>query len=146
MWYTEGEAGEDLCRRVDWLAFTAAGRSARVCSTYHDPEGGWYLRLPEAWIERLVTERMMTADETTVTFSLQSGEQRLPLLRVSALTGTNPERQAARPGRFVLSRAGNVIYAAELLSGAQSAQYGVTEDELRTAFTLIAKEWSAGDN
>ena len=56
------------------------------------------------------------------------------------------ERQAVRTGRFILSRNGGVIYVGELLKGNEDWKYSVTEDQVRSAFGLITREWSAGDN
>lgn len=50
-----------------------------------------------------------------------------------------------RTGRFILGRNDGVIYAGELLKGNEGWADGVTEDEVRNAFSLIAPEWSAGD-
>ena len=35
---------------------------------------------------------------------------------------------------------------AELLDANSSWEYGLTEDEVREAFSLITTEWSAGDS
>ena len=68
------------------------------------------------------------------------------MLRITALSGSNRERLAVRTGRFILGRNDGVIYVGELLKGNQDWKYGVTEDEVRASFSLIAREWSAGDN
>ena len=68
------------------------------------------------------------------------------LLRITALSGADRERQAVRTGRFILSRNGGVIYVGELLKGNEDWKYSVTEDQVRSAFGLITREWSAGDN
>ena len=45
---------------------------------------------------------------------------------------------AARSGRFILSRQAKTIYTAELLEANKSSwKYGVTEDDVREAFSLI---------
>ena len=66
-------------------------------------------------------------------------------LRIIALTGSNREVQATRGGRFILSRQSEIIYTAELLDANSSWEYGLTEDEVREAFSLITTEWTAGD-
>ena len=69
-----------------------------------------------------------------------------PVLRITTLSGSNRERLAVRTGRFILGRNDGVIYAGELLKGNEGWADGVTEDEVRNAFSLIAPEWSVGDN
>ena len=51
-----------------------------------------------------------------------------------------------RGGRFNLSRQQETFYAAELLEANETWAYGVTEDQVREAFSLIAAEWSVGEN
>jgi hypothetical protein len=50
-----------------------------------------------------------------------------------------------RGSRFLLSRQDETIYTAELLQANENWRYGVTADEVREGFSLIAAEWSAGD-
>ena len=45
-----------------------------------------------------------------------------------------------------LRRLPEIIYTAELLDTNGSWEYGLTEDEVREAFSLITTEWSAGDS
>ena len=51
-----------------------------------------------------------------------------------------------RGSRFSLSRRQETIYVAELLEPNSTWEFGVTEDEVRAAFSLIAAEWVTGDN
>ena len=75
---------------------------------------------------------------------LGSGEME-PFLRITAITGSDQESRAVRSGRFLLGRQSEAIYTGELLEGNTGWKYGVTADEVRAAFTLIASEWSTGD-
>lgn len=138
----------DTAQRVDWISFDAAGAAIRVLSTYHAIEDGWYLQLPDGWADTICVGRSSSADEASVTFYMgDSGDQSYtPVLRITTLSGSNRERLAVRTGRFILGRNDGVIYAGELLKGNEGWADGVTEDEVRNAFSLIAPEWSAGDN
>jgi hypothetical protein len=69
----------------------------------------------------------------------------VPILRISALTGNSREVKATRGGRFILSRQMETIYTGELLDASSAWPYAMTEDEVRTAFSLIVTEWSTGD-
>ena len=68
------------------------------------------------------------------------------ILSISTLTGSNREVQASRGNRFNLSRQSDATYTAELLSGNSGWKYGLTEDRVREAFSLIRSEWLTGDN
>lgn len=145
-----GEQEMDVSQRVDWISYDAAGTASRVLSTYHAMEDGWYLQLPEGWAESILVGRSASTDETGVTFYMESDAEDdqgyAALLRITALSGSNRERLAVRTGRFILGRNDGVIYVGELLKGNEEWDHSVTEDEVRNAFSLIAKEWSAGDN
>ena len=45
----------------------------------------------------------------------------------------------------MLSRQSEVIYTGELLEAGQTWQYGMTADEVRESFSVIATEWTTGD-
>ncbi len=145
-----GEQETDVSQRVDRISYDAAGTASRVLSTYHAMEDGWYLQLPEGWAESILVGRSASTDETSVTFYMESDAEDdqgyAALLRITALSGSNRERLAVRTGRFILGRNDGVIYVGELLKGNEEWDHSVTEDEVRNAFSLIAKEWSAGDN
>ena len=74
------------------------------------------------------------------------GGKAAPFLRITAITGTSREIRAVRGNRFLLSRQPKTLYAAELLEGNDSWQYGMTADGVRAAFSLIQTEWIAGEN
>ena len=142
------ELERDTAQRVDWISFDAAGAAIRVLSTYHAIEDGWYLQLPDGWADTIYVGRSASADEASVTFYMGDSREQsyTPVLRITTLSGSNRERLAVRTGRFILGRNDGVIYAGELLKGNEGWADGVTEDEVRNAFSLIAPEWSAGDN
>ena len=142
------DADHAVSQRVDWISYDASGTASRVLSTYHDVADGWYLQLPEGWPERVWVGRSASPDEIGITFYTDSSreESYVPVLRITALSGSERERLAVRTGRFILGRNDGVIYVGELLKGNQDWKYNVTEDEVRASFSLIGTEWSAGDN
>lgn len=143
-----GNVGEYPCRRIDWYTYTSDGTKAAVVSTYHSVEDGWYLRLPDVWKDQILITRTAGTEEVTVTFSYRgdSGEPPQDVLRITKLTGSGREARATRGGRVILRRLPEIIYTAELLDANGSWEYGLTEDEVREAFSLITTEWSAGDS
>ena len=142
------DADHAVSQRVDWISYDASGTASRVLSTYHDVADGWYLQLPEGWPERVWVGRSTSPDEIGITFYTDSSREEscVPVLRITALSGSERERLAVRTGRFILGRNDGVIYVGELLKGNQDWKYSVTEDEVRASFSLIGTEWSAGDN
>jgi len=133
--------------RVDWHAYRADGDSDVAMRAYHNPEDGWYFRLPEDWLNRIWVSRSVMQDEAITTFYIlgDDGIGTEPFLRIAAITGSNRELRAVRGERFLLSRQIETIYAAELLGANEEWKYGITEDEVRQAFSLIVAEWTSGD-
>lgn len=132
--------------RIDWYSYDSNGKGKIVMRTYHDMESGWYFQLPEEWTDLIQVHRSSGTDETVVTFSVQDGDTVQNILSISTLTGTNREIQTSRGNRFNLSRQSDATYTAELLSGNSEWKYGLTEDQVREAFSLIRPEWLTGDN
>ena len=139
----------DQC--VGWMSYNGAGEAETVLWTYHNLEDGWYLQLPESWVGQVRAERSGTGSDASVTFYYHSfdeaGEAPLDaaILRITALTGTGREVRATRGNRFPLSRQSDVIYTAELPETPPWDQ-SMTAEEVRAAFSLIAREWIPGDN
>ena len=105
--------------------------------------------MPEAWRGRILITRMQTsADETMVTLAYRAELEDVPraFLTIYTMSGENREVRALRGNRFILRRQAETVYAAELLEGNQDWTDGLTEDEVRTSFNLITKEWSSGEN
>lgn len=140
--------GEDrFYQRVDWYSYNALGEETVECRTYHNIEDKWYFRLPEEWLDSIWITRSTTQDENTATFyRLDADSSVEPFLRITAITGSSREYRATKGTRFVLSRQSEVIYTAELLEANETWSAGMTADQVREAFSLIAAEWTAGDN
>jgi len=134
-------------RRVDWRTFGPDGTGERALSTYHCVEDGWYLQLPETWVDQVEAERSGSIGESSVTFYVlnEDGSRGEAILRISALTGTGREVRATRGNRFPLSRQSSAIFTAELPE-VPSWEHTMTAEEVRAAFSLIAREWIPGDN
>lgn len=139
--------GDSPMQRIDWLSYDETGSGEIALRTYHCVEDGWYFQLPETWTDHIYITRSFSQDEANVTFYTRGdGEEPAPFLRITAITGTNREIKAVRGNRFLLSRQPKTLYAAELLEGNNTWEYGVTADEVRAAFSLIQTEWIAGEN
>ena len=134
--------------RIDWMQFFDSGTGETVLQTSHDMESRWYFRLPASWMEEIIIGRSTISDEAAVTFyrlSSNTEEKPAPILRITAITGANRDIKAIRGGRFILSRQMETTYTAELLEGNELWEHGLTTDEVRGAFSIIAAEWTAGN-
>lgn len=121
---------------LNWYSLDAAGRKTLALTTYHDYESGWYLTLPETFMNDLsVSRRTEAAGEIAVTFTVD-GEA---ALRIYTLTGENRRDRAEAEGRFLLRAGETTVYAAELL------REDMTPDDIRNSFNLIYSEWQTGD-
>ena len=138
----------DYYQRIDWNNYDINGKAETVLSTYHDMEDGWYFQLPEAWLDKILVSRSTSPDEAVVTFYIRDGKDHAaePFLRIAAVTGSGRKTRAVRGGRFTLGRKAETIYAAELLEANETWKYGIREDDVRAAVSLIATEWAEGDN
>ena len=143
-WSQEGEG----YHRIDWMQFDLEGGAQRVLQTYHDMESRWYFQLPEAWTDQVMVTRTVMSDEAAVTFYRIGANENgtaAPFLRITAITGANREIKAIRGSRFILSRQQETSYTAELLEANEQWEHGLTPDQVRSAFSTIATEWTAAD-
>lgn len=129
-------------RTVDWYRCGEDGVMERSVQTCHNIADGWYLHVPEHWAGNVRAVRGAEANAERVSF--YTAESGLPLLNITAYTGTDREVQAVRGGQFLLSRRTETLYAAELLEGNSAWEYGVAADQIREAFFLITEEWTTG--
>jgi hypothetical protein len=60
-------------------------------------------------------------------------------MAIYTLTGENRESRANLTGRFLIRRQTGVIYAAELLEGAEL--YAMDQALLRNSFNMTVNEW-----
>ena len=94
-----------------------------------------------------MVSRTAMSDEDSVTFyRLERQGAPVPFLRISAITGANRDIKALRGGRFILSRQMETSYTAELLEGNGGwGETALTPDQVRSAFSIIATEWTSGE-
>ena len=139
--------GKTGCR-IRWESFDADGTPQAAETTYHDTADGWYLVLPSSWEDRVVALRNESSTyESSVTFSLrgENENESVDFLRIYKFSGDNREVRANRGDRFILRTQQLTIYAAEFI-GSGAPVMGLNADAVRAMFSLIATEWTAGDN
>ena len=139
--------GEASYRVLDWYSFSKRGMEKLALRTYHKYSDSWSLVLPEGWEELITVRREDSAGgERAVVFSVWNGEDRTAadFMKIYALSGENRLEAATRGNRQVLKSEDEVIYAAEILPGAQSFEKMVDIQYLRDNFFLIYSEWVTG--
>lgn len=133
-----GEAPHYLIR---WYAMTLDGAEVDKMYTFHNFDGGWYVRLDGIWASRV----MVTQEGNTYNFFLWDEEfqNNENIMTVFALTGSNRDAAAVEDNRFVLYRTDGVLYAAKLETAAASC--GISQDSLTESFHLIRQDWKTGE-
>lgn len=139
----------DNCYPINWRRYDLNGSPTVALSTYHNVADGWYLILPEAWKKQVAVSRDDSdPEEIVTTFSIQTGDVGAyeEFMKVYTISGSSREYKVAQGNRFVLSRQGEKIYAAELLEANEEWNFGLTEDELRANFKLIVTDWALAED
>lgn len=126
---------------IRWYAMGLDGAEHTRMYSFHNYDGGWYVRLSSDWAERISVAReggsyiFYLWDEELGTFE--------KLFTVFTFNGANRDQDAAQSGRFVLYKADGVVYAAQLEAAA--ALYEITQETLCNDFRLIQLEWKTGE-
>lgn len=140
--------GLDVSWIIHWNLYDKEGLARRLVTTYHNYTDGWYLRLPQTWVEGglAVSRQDVVAGERTIVFSIRTGEKiYTPFLKIYKLTGANREERAKLNGRFLLRRdssASDTLYVAEFLNEAQTRAYHLDQETLFGLFQLIQLDWN----
>ena len=131
---------------IRWYAMTDEGGEVDKQYTYHNYAGGWYLRLSDEWGPRVAVEHGKAGfNEETFEFYVwdERFSETTKILTLSVLTGPDREEKAMENNRFVLYKTDSTIFAADL-KGA-SAAYGLSQQSMIDAFSLIRMDWKTGE-
>jgi len=136
---------------VEWLRFALDGTSSRLYTTYYNSQDGWYFVLPDNWAGKIFLSRndLPGGGERGVIFSYWPDGDLLtdptPFLTIYKLSGTNRERRAAMPGRFLLTSdsSSEVLYAAQFDPNVWP-QNGLDESGIISRFHIIRNSWNTG--
>jgi len=129
---------------IEWRNYDAFGRITYVMTTYHNQTDGWYIRLPERWIDRFtVTARFTgsTTNTTTLAYITDTGRA-MDICNIYYLMGDNRDVQAS--GRFLVGGKTDAMYFAEILPGNENI-FELSEEELTEMFNLIGYNWITGE-
>lgn len=138
--------GETSYYAVEWVSYDSKGNELKKCDTYHNYSDGWYIVLPEEWTENLSVRREDTVSgERSIFFSQDNGDEEfVDFLKISALTGEGKASKAKENGCFILKQEDDVIYVGEILPGADSMDFSVTEDTVKNNFHRYYSDWITG--
>lgn len=140
---TEIPAPENYAPQGDtltaWHQCSVTGHSFVVEQTYHSLSNGWYFTLPQNWWDRVAVSTQETVSgENQVILHVDN----TPTMAIYTLTGENREIRASVGERFLVRRQTGVVYAAELLEGADL--YGMNVELLRSSFSMTENQWLPG--
>jgi len=126
---------------IRWYAMTASGEEIDKQYTYHNFVGGWFVNLDSRWASQL----MVLSQGSNYEFYFWDKDFTSPqrLVTIYVLTGQDREEQALEEGLCLLYKTDTVIYAAAL--EANSAAYGITQENIVQAFHLIQQDWKTGE-
>lgn len=121
---------------VYWHQYSSAGHMYAVTKTYHSLSNGWYFVLPQHWWDRVTASVQETVPgENQVILTVDGW----PTVAIYTLTGESRESRATMGERFLIRRQTGVVYAAELLEGAD--MYGMDISAVRSSFHMSENEW-----
>ena len=140
------EDGDDGDSLIQWYNLDLAGNRTVKQTTYHNFSAGWYVKLPEEWVGHVAVtrgEEVSGVRGTVFSGYLYSPEHSEPIFTIYAFTGEDRNQLAAADGRFVLSKKGDVTYAASF--GTDRRAKGLTEEDLKAMFNYIHIDWNSGE-
>ena len=124
-----------------WYTPDINGGETTKLYSYHNYDGGWYLRLDNDWANRVAVEQK----GSNFAFFIWSEDYReaVAVFTIYAFTGNDRDIQAGIENRFTLNRGEQVAYSAKLETG--SALYGIRQEYLIDNFHLIRSDWKYGE-
>ena len=79
---------------------------------------------------------------TTTLLDYNEGAKGIPLLNIYRLTGDMRSYYASRDGMIELAKTQTEIYAASIPAGASDSPLAITEDDIRSRFSIITQNWN----
>lgn len=130
--------------RIVWYNLNLEGGSTAKLCTYHNFSEGWYLVLPDDWIQTLTVTKKALGDDSGTCFGrlLEDGTVS-PILTVYAFDDELAASRAVADGRILLAQKGDVYYSAQIGDDPLS---GTLDDRtLRSMFRFISTDLLVND-
>ena len=138
-----GTNAADPVYMLDWYAYSAGDQPVRVCTTYQNVSENWQFMLPNEWRGKVTLSKGFNSGmSTTVLLDYNDGDKGIPLLNIYRLTGDMRSYYASREGMIELAKTQTEIYAATIPSGAEDSPLAITEDDIRSRFSIITQNWN----
>lgn len=128
---------------TSWNQYDKNGNPTHVYTTYHNVTDGWYLVIPEHWVDNITISRDDTiSGQRTVIFSKWNGTGKEPtaFLAIYKLTGQNRFVRASLANRFQLGGDSTTIYATTFFE--EGWNCGIEQSDLINNFKQIITSWS----
>ena len=136
---------------IEWRLYRADGTDAKVRTTCHGADGGWYLDVPDSWTGQFSMARKenTAAGVYSLTFArgvetaasdTSPGTEAVPFLTISRLVGADRAETAREGGRFLLCSNSTALYTGEFFDGWDC---GLTESELLQRFHCNEAGWTS---
>lgn len=137
------DSSPDTFYAIYWQQYDSSGQCTTVSTTYYNSTDGWYLELPDGWLDSLTLLRqdvsIASTNERGILF--YQGRSKSPFMGIYKNTGANRESRAANQGHTILYQDSDTVYSLYLADSA--AEIPVTESTIRSRFHLITTDWSA---
>jgi len=129
---------------ISWYNLTLEREQVPKRLTYHNYSAGWYLDLPEDWLEELTVYRTEGNAGWIYTFARWNGEgeEPTPLMHISPISGSGARLSN---GWFVLGTVSDVTYAALIPPEAAEWSGSLDKEELIERFHVIRYDWNTGE-
>lgn len=134
-----GESGSSFYV-IRWSNLNNLGEIKQVMTTYHNFSDGWYIDIPDDWVDKLAIRRVdEVVGEREIVFSFIENTLHVDFMIIYTFTGENKSDRAAAEGRTVLYSDSSKIYAAQILGEPAD---GLSMEELTQKFSVIKSTWN----
>ena len=129
---------------INWYNLTLEREQVPKRLSYHNYSAGWYLELPESWLDELTVYRTEGNAGWIYTFARWNGEEEepTPLMHISPISGSGARLSN---GWFVLGTVSDVTYAALIPPEMEEWSEGLSKEDLIDRFHVIRYDWNTGE-
>lgn len=140
--YTDASA-TDAIFMLDWYAYSVSEQPQRVCTTYQNVSEEWYLLIDDSWHDQITATKTSESGLTAVHFAQHTGQgSSIPVFSIYCATGTLRDYYAGRSDLIQLGENSKAVFFARIDDSASQSSFRVTEDGIRSRFSLVTKAWS----
>lgn len=130
---------------IQWYNLDLYGNKKIRRTTYHSFSGGWYVEIPEPWLDSIAIQR---SDEVSgvrgYSFCERIGQkQAVPIFTLYAFSGEDRTTLAQSDGRVLISEKGDISYSASIGDSRFAAE--LDTEALKKMFNYIHVEWNSGE-